>query len=62
MSEADQLTLREKFEELANPELGEEQQVERWKAIKRIAPGVLDSSRKIAETLLTSYMKGQLGL
>ena len=62
LSEADQLTLREKFEELANPDLTEDDQVERWKAITRIAPSVLDTARRIAESLLTSYMKGQLGL
>ena len=62
LSGTEQLILREKFEELANSDLTEDQQVEKWKVVRRIVPDVLVTVRKVGESLLTSYMKGELGL
>ncbi|MDE0139740.1 MAG: DUF2321 domain-containing protein [bacterium] len=62
LDEADRLTLREAFEELTNPELPEKEQVARWEVIRSIAPDALSTTWKVAESLLTAYMKSKLGI
>ena len=46
LSEAEELALREKFEELASGELDEDEQVERWKFIKAAVPESSNLGRK----------------
>ena len=56
------MILREKFNDLADPELPGKEQVELWKAIRGMVPDALIATRKFAEPLLTAYIKSELGI
>ena len=65
LSDSDRLTLRETFDELANPELDEQGRISRWKRIKKLVPGGLETGSralKILDTVLSVAEKTQLGL
>jgi hypothetical protein len=62
LDDATKLTVREQLEALSNPDLTEEQQLERWRKVKRLAPELLRTGRSIVDSLATAYMKKELGL
>ena len=62
IGEAERLLAREQLEALRQPDLTEEEQVERWLKVKRYAPGLLTTGRAIAESVMTAAIKAQMGL
>jgi hypothetical protein len=62
LDEAARLTVSEQLTALQNPDLDEDEQVERWKRIRRLAPGLMTSGQRIVESVATAAVKAQLGL
>lgn len=62
LDEADRLTVSEQLAALRDPDLAEAEQIERWKRIKKVAPGLMTSGQRIIETVVTAAAKAQLGL
>jgi hypothetical protein len=62
--EVDRIVVLSHLERLrTRTDLDEKEQVRHWKAIKEKAPGLLAaSSGRIAESLMTTWTKSQLGL
>jgi len=53
----------ESLEQLRNdPDQGADEQVRLWKGIRGRAPQLLASGRRIAESVMTAYVKSKLGL
>jgi hypothetical protein len=59
---ATELYVREQLDALADPELTEDQQRERWKRIKERAPGLTAAGGRIIEGLASAAIRQQLGL
>lgn len=62
LDEADRLTVREQLEALQNPDLDEEEQVQRWNKVTMLAPGIMQSGRRIIESVASAAVKSQLGI
>jgi hypothetical protein len=62
LSEPDRLTLREQIEALQQSDLPEEEQVERWTRIKKVAPSLLDTGRSIFVSVTSAYVQQKLGV
>jgi hypothetical protein len=62
LDEATRLVVRDQLAALRDPDIGEAEQVERWERIKRLSPGLLESGRKVVESVITAAVKAQLGL
>jgi hypothetical protein len=59
---ADELTVKEQLEALANPDLDEEEAKRRWQRVKRLAPGLWESGKPILDSVVSAAIKAQLGL
>lgn len=62
LDEADRLTAREQLHALLDPDLDEDEQEERWRRIRKSAPGLMSSGRRIIESVVAAGVKSQLGL
>lgn len=62
LDEATELAAREQLEALADPDLSAEEQRERWRRVKKLAPGLWQSGRTIIEGLASAAIRGQIGL
>jgi hypothetical protein len=62
LDEANRLAVREQLELLQDPDLSEEEQAERWRRIKKLAPGFMEAGGRIVESVVTAAVKGSLGL
>jgi len=62
LSEADRLMLHEQMVALQQPDLSDEEQIERWSRIKRVAPGLLDVGRAIFVSVTSAYVQQKLGV
>lgn len=62
LSEADRLVISEQLQALSNPDLSEDEQVERWQKVKDLAPALFKSSARIVETVTTAFVMKKLGL
>ena len=62
LSSADELAVREQLEALLDEELPADEQVRRWKRVKKIAPAVFDSEpfQRILGTVTEAVIKSQL--
>ena len=61
LGEAERLTVSEQLDALLDPDLSEEEQVERWGRVRKMAPGLMSSGQKIVESVMTAAIKAQLG-
>lgn len=60
---ADELKVREELEKLREqPEAGEAVEIERWKTVKRLAPGLMEAGGRIMESVMTAAIKAQMNL
>ncbi len=59
---ADELTVKEQLEALANPDLSDEEAGKRWGRVKALAPGLWERGQPILESVVTAAIKAQLGL
>lgn len=62
LDEADRLTVEEQLQALQDPDLDEQEQAQRWKKVRSLAPGLMQSGQHIVETVVSAAVKGQLGL
>ena len=64
LDSATELVVREQLEALTNPDLDDDEQIKRWKRIASAAPGFMQktASSPLVASLLTAYMKKELGL
>lgn len=62
LDEGNRLAVREQLEALINPDLDEQDQIERWSRIRKLAPAFMTSGQKIAESVMTAAIKAQMGL
>ena len=59
---AKRLEVREELEALADPDLPEEEQKERWEKVRQSVPRVIAGSGRILERIVTEALRQQLGL
>lgn len=59
---AEKLEAIEELEVLVDPNLPEEEQVQRWEKVRRIAPKVIAGSGRILERIITDAIRQQMGL
>lgn len=59
---ADRLTVQEQLQALGAPDVSDEEQQERWLRIKKLAPGLLETGRRITETVISAAIRAQLGV
>lgn len=62
LDEASRLTVSEQLEALTRADMSEEEQLERWTRVKRLAPGLLKSGSTIVESVATAAIRAQLGI
>jgi hypothetical protein len=59
---ADSLTVHEQLEALRDPDASEDEQRQRWERVKRLAPGLMESGKRIIESIVTAEIKRHLGV
>jgi hypothetical protein len=59
---ATELAVKEQLNALAEPDLSDDEQRERWARVRALAPGLWQSGRTILEGLVSAAIKAQLGL
>jgi hypothetical protein len=61
---ATELEIREQLAILSDPDIGEDEQRERWERVRKLAPAFWDKSgaRAILETVVSAGIKAALGL
>jgi len=59
---ATKLRVREQLEALADTDIDEPQEIQRWKRIKNLAPSFIEDGRRIISILATEALKKELGL
>lgn len=62
LDDADRLIASELLASLQDPELAEDEQVEKWRRLKKIAPGLMASGQRIIESVVTGVVKAKLGM
>jgi hypothetical protein len=62
LSEADRLTIAEQLDALREPDLSEDDQVERWRRIKKVAPSLLGAGLNIFVSVTSAYVQTKLGV
>ena len=62
LTPAQRLEVREELEALADPDLPEEEQQERWEKVRQLVPRVIAGSGRILERIVTEAIRQQLGL
>lgn len=62
ISDADRLTIREQIEALQNPDLGDEEQAERWTRIRKAAGAFRGPALSIFESVTTAAIKAHMNL
>ena len=62
LPEAERLAVHEQLQRLESPDLDQDEEVERWRRVRDVAPGLFQSGRRIIESLVTEVIKRELGL
>jgi len=62
LDEATRLAVAEQLHALADPDLSDEEQKERWGRVKKAAPGLWKHGQNIIEGLVGAAIRSQVGL
>lgn len=62
LDEPTRLTVSEQLDALRNPDLGEDEQLDRWRRVKALAPGLMDAGQRILESIMAAWIKRELEL
>lgn len=62
LDEGTALAVREQLAALADPDLSESEQVQRWEKIRKLAPQFWDRTADVVQGLATAFVKQQLGI
>jgi hypothetical protein len=62
LDQGTRLQVSEELQALAEPDLSDDEQRERWKTVRRLAPTVWDGGQKIIVNIISEALKKSLGL
>jgi hypothetical protein len=62
LDDASRLIVEEQLQALQDPDLDEREAIQRWEKVSKLAPGVMESGRRIVETVVSAAVKAQLGI
>lgn len=62
LDEPTRLKVHSELEALSKSDLPEEEEAQRWRRVKEMAPGLIDAGQRIIESVVSAAIRAQVGL